>query len=329
MAYKVLHKQQFSEGNFALVPIRMEDRVAIMQWRNEQLYHLRQQKPLTAEDQDNYFSNVVSKLFDQEQPNQILFSFLENGICIGYGGLVHINWIDQNAEISFIMNTVLEKERFHEIWSAYLGLIEQVAFEDLNLHKIYTYAFDFRPHLYLVLESSGFQKEAVLKDHCFFENKFKNVVIHAQYKNKMVFRRANSSDVNITFEWASNAVVRQYALTKNKIEFESHTVWFNSKVNDPNVYYYLAMVAEQPVGSIRFDLVENEAVISYLIDPKFHGNGFGKKIVEEGIALFRLDSQTYSIAGIVKNENKPSLKIFRDLNFKEEFLTESTIKFKL
>jgi RimJ/RimL family protein N-acetyltransferase len=159
--------------------------------------------------------------------------------------------------------------------------------------------------------------------------KFKNVVIHAQYKNKMVFRRANSSDVNITFEWASNAVVRQYALTKNKIEFESHTVWFNSKVNDPNVYYYLAMVAEQPVGSIRFDLVENDAVISYLIDPKFHGNGFGKKIVEEGIALFRLDSQTYSIAGIVKNENKPSLKIFRDLNFKEEFLTESTIKFKL
>jgi hypothetical protein len=94
MVYKVLHKQQFSVGNFSIVPIRFDDRHVIMKWRNEQLYHLRQQKPLTVEDQDTYFNTVVSKLFDQEQPNQILFSFLENGICIGYGGLVHINWID-------------------------------------------------------------------------------------------------------------------------------------------------------------------------------------------------------------------------------------------
>lgn len=329
MTYKVLQQNTVQQGAFSLVPIRMEDRMDIMKWRNEQLYHLRQQKLLTAEDQEYYFNHIVAKLFDQEQPNQILFSFLENEVCIGYGGLVHLNWIDKNAEISFIMDTSLEKERFHEIWSAYLGLINQVAFQDLNLNKIYTYAFDLRPHLYQVLESSGFQKEAVLKDHCFFENKFKNVVIHAQYKNKLVLRRANSSDVNITFEWASNEVVRQYALTKSKIEFESHNVWFSAKINDPKVFYYIAMFDSQQIGSIRFDQVDEEAVISYLIDPKFHGNGFGKKIVEEGIAHFRLDSQTYSIIGIVENENKASLKIFRDLFFNEEFLNENTIKFKL
>jgi hypothetical protein len=34
----------------------------------------------------------------------LLFSFLKNGECIGYGGLVHINWIDQNAEISFMID---------------------------------------------------------------------------------------------------------------------------------------------------------------------------------------------------------------------------------
>ena len=62
-----------------------------MKWRNEQIYHLRQAKPLTAEDQKNYFSNVVSKLYDQEKPAQILFSFLKDGKCIGYGGLVGYN----------------------------------------------------------------------------------------------------------------------------------------------------------------------------------------------------------------------------------------------
>ena len=176
--YKALHKQIFEIENYKIVPIRHEDRLDIMKWRNEQLYHLRQQKPLTTLDQDNYFSNVVSKLFDQEQPNQILFSFLENDICIGYGGLVHINWTDKNAEISFIMDTQLEREYYSKYLTIFLRLIEKVAFQKNLLHKIFTHAFDLRPHLYPLLEMSGFQKDAILKEHCLFNGEYKDVVIH-------------------------------------------------------------------------------------------------------------------------------------------------------
>ena len=126
-----MNLQTIKTGEFSLVPIRYQDRYRIMQWRNEQIYHLRQSEPLTKERQDWYFKNVVSKLFDEEKPNQILFSLLENNEFIGYGGLVHINWLDKNAELSFIMETSLEKEHFNTIWSVYLTLIERVAFEDL------------------------------------------------------------------------------------------------------------------------------------------------------------------------------------------------------
>lgn len=178
--YKVLHQQVFTNQNYSLVPIRHEDRYDIMQWRNEQLFHLRQSQPLTREKQENYFTNVVAKLFDQEQPNQILFSFLENGVCIGYGGLVHINWIDKNAEISFIMNTSLERVNFNHIWKIYLDLIERIAFEELKFHKIFTYAFDLRPHLYNVLENNKYIREATLTEHCLFEGKYVDVVIHSK-----------------------------------------------------------------------------------------------------------------------------------------------------
>lgn len=178
--YKVLNKQIFEIENYKIFPIRHEDRLDIMKWRNEQIYHLRQNQPLTETDQNNYFENVIKKLFNQENPNQILFSFLKDDICIGYGGLVHINWIDKNAEISFIMNTILEKNLFHEIWTAYLGLIEKVAFQELKLHKIFTYAFDLRPHLYETLLNIGYIKEARLKEHCLVENIYKDVLIHSK-----------------------------------------------------------------------------------------------------------------------------------------------------
>ncbi len=182
-SYKALHKQKFAVGNYAIVPIRYEDRMHILQWRNEQVYHLRQEKPLAEADQEHYFKNVVNALFDQEQPKQLLFSFLEDGVCIGYGGLVHMNWIDKNAEISFIMNTQLEKDHFSTHWQTFLQLIEQVAFEELSFHKIFTYAYDLRPHLYAPIEASGFEKEATLKKHYLFNGAYKDVIIHSKFNS--------------------------------------------------------------------------------------------------------------------------------------------------
>jgi len=170
----------FEEGDFSLVPIRDEDKYSILEMRNEQIYHLRQAEVLTEEKQEYYFSQVVSKLFEEAKPNQILFSLLKDNEFIGYGGLVHINWIDKNAEISFIMKTELEKENFSFLWENYLSILEKVAFGDLKFHKIFTYAFDLRSHLYKVLERANFKEEARLKEHCFFDGKYIDVVIHSK-----------------------------------------------------------------------------------------------------------------------------------------------------
>ena len=178
--YKALNKQVYSKGIYSIVPIRFEDRMDIMNWRNEQIYHLRQNQPLTIQDQDNYFNTIVNKLFEAEKPSQLLFSYLENDKCIGYGGLVHINWIDKNAEISFIIETALEKNHFQEHWIIYLGLIEQLAFTQLGLHKVFIYAFDLRPHLYSALEIAEYKRESVLKEHCFFQGRFIDVVIYSK-----------------------------------------------------------------------------------------------------------------------------------------------------
>jgi RimJ/RimL family protein N-acetyltransferase len=181
--YLVLKNQIFQNDQFKIVPIRDMDQLDIMKWRNEQIYHLRQNKAITEADQKKYFSNVVTDLFQQEKPQQILFSYLEGDKCIGYGGLVHINWVDLNAEISFIMNTELEQQNFSFHWTNYLNLIEKVAFQELNLHKIYVYAFDLRPYLYDVLVQNDFVKEAELKEHCNFNQKFISVIIHSKWNN--------------------------------------------------------------------------------------------------------------------------------------------------
>jgi len=178
--YICLNRQTYSKNGYSIVPLRYEDRYDIMKWRNEQVYHLRQDKLISKKDQDTYFNEVVTALFKQKQPKQILFSYLKDEKCIGYGGLVHINWKDKNAEISFIMKTELEKNYFYKHWSLFLGLIEQIAFIELKLHKIYTYAFNLRPHLYEILEKCDYKLEAKLTDHVLHKNKYISVFIHSK-----------------------------------------------------------------------------------------------------------------------------------------------------
>ena len=178
--YECLKQNEVEFGDYKIIPIRFEDRINIMSWRNEQIYHLRQSKPLTQESQDEYFAKIIANMFSQKRPKQILFSLIKNEIFIGYGGLVHINWYDKNAEISFVMDTKLEKNFFKKYWINWLYLIEQVAFNDLNFNKIYTYAFDLRPNLYLALEKAGFFKEATLLKHVKFKEKYIDVVIHSK-----------------------------------------------------------------------------------------------------------------------------------------------------
>jgi RimJ/RimL family protein N-acetyltransferase len=332
--YRALNKQFFISGRYALVPIRFEDRFKIMKWRNEQIYHLRQAKPLTKEDQDAYFENVVSKLFDQEQPNQILFSFLEDGVCIGYGGVVHINWLDKNAEISYLMDTTLEKNRFQELWLSYLELMDEVAFNSLLLHKIYTYAFDLRPHLYDVLCRANYFEDSRLKEHAFFGGRAIDVVIHSKINKKFALVPVSENDFDITFHWASDKIVRQFSFNKLKFSLDEHKRWLLNKITDPNCYYYILTRGAEKVGSIRVDYneINQSGLISYLIGSEYHGNGYGTKILQLIEELVANKFEVIHLTGLVMSCNKASVRIFNKLGYdliydKDEILTFSkTIK---
>lgn len=184
-AYKCLDKQIFESGKYQLVPIRDEDKYDIMQWRNEQIYHLRQSEPLTVEKQDWYFENVVNKLFEDGNPPQLLFSYLENGICIGYGGLVHIDWISKNAEISFITQTqrTVKVSQFEIDFTNYLHLIFEVAYDCLVFTKLHTTFYDIeeRQVYRRIIESIKFKKEAELKRHINVEGILRDVYIYSHF----------------------------------------------------------------------------------------------------------------------------------------------------
>lgn len=323
--YKILSKQIFTSGKYSLVPIRFKDRYDIMKWRNEQIYHLRQTKPLTIEDQDNYFEHVVSKLFDEERPSQILFSFLEDEICIGYGGLVHINWDDNNAEISFIIKSSKE-DSIIKYWEVYLNLIKIIAFKEIHLHKIYTFAFDVRPNIYVALVNCGFKQECRLIEHSKVNGVYTDVVFHSFINpcKSFISRKANFDDMILLFDLANDKDVRANSLNSNLISYEDHRLWFTNKINDENCHIYIYLNKfNDLIGQIRIELIDNEWVINYSINKNYRKLGLGCLFIKN--LLEKYPNQIFK--GFVKTENIASIKVFQNTGFQQIFKDGNIITF--
>lgn len=314
--YKVLDQQIYSSGEYAIVPIRSEDQLLIMNWRNQQIHHLRQSQPLAEAGQAKYFKEVIAALFSQDNPSQILFSFLKNNECIGYGGLVHINWIDRNAEISFIMNTALEQSDFASNWSMFLKLIEEVAFKGLKFHKIYTYAFDIRPHLYPVLKNAKFFEDARLKDHCFFEGEYVDVLIHFKLNNvdQVSLRMADENDLNLVFNWSNDDEVRSQSFSSDKIDINEHTKWFRANLMSTDEMMFIVEFDSSPAGLIRFSKKSDHALAGILVAPQFRGKGLSSKLLVQGskkcLRIWGLPIHAH-----IKEENLASKKAFEKAGY--------------
>lgn len=315
-----MKRQVFSDGPFSIVPIRFEDRYDIMQWRNEQIYHLRQKAPLTKDDQDAYFENVVARLFDEEKPGQFLFSFLKEQECIGYGGLVHINWYDQTAEISFIMKTALQDRQFEDLWHIYLGLIKRLSFRELGLQKVFTYAFDIRPRLYTALTRSGFFLDARLKNHCRVNNEPKDVLIHAFLNpaGQLDYRTVEDSDKRLLFEWTNEPGVRANSINTDPIEWTDHINWVDQKLASSSTQFFIFESWGNPVGQLRIEHNETYWVINYSVDHNYRGLGIGRAMIERLLK----DNKDKQFQAIVRKENLASVQVFTGLGFEKDLSAE-------
>lgn len=324
-SYKCLPQKEFIYDNYKLVPIRDEDKYVIMKWRNEQIKILRQKEPLTKEMQETYFSSVVDELFFEDRPSQLLFSFLENNILIGYGGLVHIDWERRTAEISFLTATDRNKDaqQFSNDWSVYLKILKKISDIHLGFAKIFTYSYDIRPQLYKVLNENNFVEEQRIKDHVIIESETYDVLINSYYFYDLSFRMADKNDVMLYFNWANDSEVRANSYKIESIEYEDHCRWFFAKLASGNCFFYLFLNKyNQPVGQVRIDKGAKETTIGISVDKLFRGKSLSGKML--GIATdeyLRMCSGD-KVTAYIKYENVSSFKSFITAGFTEQGVVE-------
>jgi RimJ/RimL family protein N-acetyltransferase len=179
-SYRCLPYATLERNGFALRTVQPADIEPIRQWRNAQMNVLRQTTPISAEAQEAYFAETIWPSLSESRPANILLAFLENGSLIGYGGLVHIAWGDRRAEVSFLLTPKLAGDEpvYGARFAAFLGLIRELAFQGLGLHRLFTETYAFRTAHIAVLEQAGFRLEGRMRDHVVIDGQPIDSLLH-------------------------------------------------------------------------------------------------------------------------------------------------------
>lgn len=138
--------------------------------------------------------------------------------------------------------------------------------------------------------------------------------------DKLQLRRAAKSDVDILYEWANDAIVRQNAFNTYSISYDEHTDWFNRVMEDSNQVQYILMAGDEAIGQIRLTIEDAVAEIDYSISKAARGHGYGRQIIE---LIKKQAAEDYShvkkLIGKVKPYNNASYNCFTKNGFEEKY----------
>ena len=118
------------------------------------------------------------------------------------------------------------------------------------------------------------------------------------------------------WEWANDPETRSASFSTRPIPWENHVAWFSQKLKDPGCLFYLALDAKStPIGQIRFQVDNNDAVISISLDSKQRGYGYGSKVIWLGAQQVFDRTTVNSIHAYIRQDNEVSIRAFSKAGF--------------
>lgn len=145
--------------------------------------------------------------------------------------------------------------------------------------------------------------------------------------HNMYLKPASWQDRDIIYNWANDEVTRRYSFNSDKIDYESHLKWFEKMLKNNKVKFFILKNENEAVGQIRIENKEDEYILSYSVDPKHRGKGYGSimlKLIEKELTKELPEAK---LVAFVKKENKPSIMLLEKLGYALSEETDICYKF--
>ena len=137
-------------------------------------------------------------------------------------------------------------------------------------------------------------------------------------------RRAGKHDMLLIFNWINDPLVRKMSFSKNKILINEHKQWFNSKIDDKAVLFWIYEFQGTPAGMVRIEEEDGSATLNYMIDKRYRGKGHSGKMLGRALTKLKL-SLRKNIYAYTLPDNHASIKSLQKVGFNILYKKEKKI----
>ena len=158
-----------------LRPIEREDLPRYVRWFGdpEVRRHLLIYLPFSLAQEERWYTSLLERL---EQGNDVVFAIeTAEGVHIGSVGLHSIGWKDRHAELGIVIG---EKEHWGQGYGTdAIRTLLGVAFEEMNLHRVFLRVDADNERAIRCYEKCGFQREGAMREVVFREGEYHDQLI--------------------------------------------------------------------------------------------------------------------------------------------------------
>jgi len=128
-------------------------------------------------------------------------------------------------------------------------------------------------------------------------------------------RPVTTADARVLFQWVNDPDVRAMSFTSGAVSWLPHIAWLESKLAAA-AWLWVAEAADgAPVGQIRFEVEDRQAVLSISVDRGFRRRGYGSLLIDAGCRRLFGETRLERIVAYVKPENAASQRMLAQAGF--------------
>jgi UDP-2,4-diacetamido-2,4,6-trideoxy-beta-L-altropyranose hydrolase len=131
-------------------------------------------------------------------------------------------------------------------------------------------------------------------------------------------RDVREEDCELIWKWANDCETRAASFSPDAVPLNEHVEWFRAKLHNPACVFYVATnAANIPVGQVRYDLTDDQAVVSVSVDRELRGKGYGTNLIWlSAERLFETTAIT-TIHAYIKPANESSIRAFEKVKYRK------------
>ena len=138
-------------------------------------------------------------------------------------------------------------------------------------------------------------------------------------KSDIQLTEASNEDLLLIFEWRNHPQVRRFFFDANEVSIDRHREWFMAVLADSNRMLLIASNNDQKVGTLRFDITNQSAIVSIYLSSNHLGKGLGTSILKTGLVWLKNNRpEIRKVTAEVMNNNPRSMAAFTKAGFDQK-----------